>query len=51
MMSMWSHYPLSRHPGESRDPFIAPQAGSAARIALIQWAPAFAGVTSEKETA
>jgi hypothetical protein len=34
-----------RHPGESRDPLNSINAGSAAQIALIQWVPAFAGMT------
>jgi hypothetical protein len=34
-----------RHPGESRDPVNSFSAISAAQIALIQWAPAFAGAT------
>ena len=35
-----------RHPGESRDPLNLVHASSAAQIVLIQWVPAFAGMTN-----
>jgi hypothetical protein len=41
---MWYY----RHPGESRDPLNSFSAISAAQIALIEWAPAFAGVTGKR---
>jgi hypothetical protein len=37
--------PYSRHPGESRDPLNSLNASSAAQMSLIQWVPAFAGMT------
>jgi hypothetical protein len=48
---MRNDHSLNRHPGESLDPLNSTAASSAAEIALIQWTPACAGVTNEKETA
>ena len=34
-----------RHPGENRDPLNSFHASSTAQISLVQWIPAFAGMT------
>jgi hypothetical protein len=36
-----------RHPGESRDPLNSFHTPGTTQIALIQWVPAFAGMTVE----